>query len=229
MSKPCILLVEDEVPIQKFLVALLSEHGFKTEIATTCAEGETVIGLRPPDAVLLDLGLPDGDGKQLISAVRRWSQLPIIVLSARGQEAEKVAALEAGADDYLTKPVGNAELLARLRVALRHAQRQAQPGNKPFSFGDLEVDLEKRLVNLAQKPLHLTPMEYKLLAALVAQAGKVVLQGQLMQEVWGERNKDNTHYLRIYIKNLREKLSDDPLHPRYIMTEPGMGYQFAEE
>lgn len=229
MPKPCILLVEDEIPIQKFLAALLSEHGFRTELATSCAEGETVIGVRPPDAVLLDLGLPDGDGKQLIIAVRRWSQIPIIVLSARGQEAEKVAALEVGADDYLTKPVGNAELLARLRVALRHAQRLSQPGHLPLCFGSLVVDLEKRVVTLADAPLHLTPVEYKLLAALVRNAGKVVLQGQLMQEVWGERNKDNTHYLRIYIKNLREKLSDDPLHPRYIMTEPGIGYRFAEE
>ncbi len=229
MPKVTVLIVEDEIPIQKFLSALLHENGYKAEIAPSLAEAEKITRLHPPDALLLDLGLPDGDGKQLIASIRSWSQLPIIILSARGQEEEKVAALEAGADDYLTKPVGNAELIVRLRVALRHTQRASRITGKPLVFGDLQVDLERRKVTLKSEELHLTPVEYKLLTALVMDAGRVVLQGKLMQDVWGERNKDNTHYLRIYVKNLREKLGDDPLHPRYIMTEPGIGYRFAEE
>jgi two-component system KDP operon response regulator KdpE len=179
--------------------------------------------------VILDLGLPDMDGLEVIKMVREWSVVPIIVLSARGQEQDKVTALELGADDYLTKPFGIPELLARLKVALRHGRQATSPASPVFETGDISVDLEKRQVRVKGEEVHLTPIEYKLLAVLVKHAGKVVTHQQLLKEVWGRNSTENSHYLRVYARALRQKLADDPMRPRYIVTEAGVGYRLKSE
>ena len=183
-----------------------------------------------PALIILDLGLPDLDGLDVTRQVREWSEVPILVLSARGQEQDKIAALDAGADDYLTKPFGVGELLARMRVALRHAQQAADTSEVPiFEVGDLKVDLARRRVTVAGEEVHLTPIEYNLLKTLVQHAGKVVTQTQLLKEVWGPAYSAESHYLRVYLSQLRRKIEIDPARPRYLLTEPGVGYRLKVE
>lgn len=225
-SEISILVIEDEPEIRKFLKAALTSHDFKPSFAESAKEGLKLITAHPPEVVILDLGLPDMDGLEVIKTVREWSAVPIIVLSARGQEEDKVNALELGADDYLTKPFGVPELLARLKVALRHARQSPASSSALFESGDVSVDLEKRVVKVKGEEVHLTPTEYKLLAVLVKHAGKVVTQQQLLKEVWGKHSTENSHYLRVYAQHLRAKLGDDPMRPRYIVTEAGVGYRF---
>ncbi len=224
-----ILVIEDEPEIRKFLKVALINNAFKPIFAETARDGMKLITNQPPEMIILDLGLPDMDGLDVIRAVREWSAIPIIVLSARGQEHDKVAALELGADDYLTKPFGVPELLARLKVALRHARNNSSTKSPLFEIGDISVDLEKRLVKVKGQEVHFTPTEYKLLALLVKHAGKVITQQQLLKEVWGKNSTENSHYLRVYAQHLRQKLGDDPMRPRYIVTEAGIGYRLKSE
>jgi two-component system KDP operon response regulator KdpE len=223
---PLILIVEDELPIRRFLRAALTASDYRLVEAGAAQEGLDQAALRQPDLVILDLGLPDMDGLEVIRQLRGWSAVPIIILSARQQEGDKVTALDAGADDYLTKPFGIAELLARVRVALRHASRTAAGGDSPlFAVGDLRVDLALRQVVISGKEVHLTPIEFKLLATLVHYAGKVMTHRQLLREVWGPGYADESHYLRVYIAQLRRKLEVNPARPHYLITEPGVGYR----
>lgn len=228
-SETSILIIEDEPEIRKFLKAALLSHDYKPAFAESAKEGIKLITAHPPEIIILDLGLPDMDGLDVIKTVREWSNIPIIVLSARGQEEDKVNALELGADDYLTKPFGVPELLARLKVALRHARQSHAASLAVFEVGDVLVDLEKRVVKVKGEEVHLTPTEYKLLAVLVKHAGKVITQQQLLKEVWGKNSTENSHYLRVYTQHLRQKLGDDPMRPRYIVTEAGVGYRFKGE
>ncbi len=228
-SETSILVIEDEPEIRKFLKAALTSHDFKPSFAESAKEGLKLITAHPPEIVILDLGLPDIDGLEVIKTVREWSAVPIIVLSARGQEEDKVNALELGADDYLTKPFGIPELLARLKVALRHARQSTTTASALFEVGDVSVDLEKRVVKVNGEEVHFTPTEYKLLAVLVKHAGKVITQQQLLKEVWGKHSTENNHYLRVYAQHLRQKLGDDPMRPRYLITEAGVGYRFKSE
>lgn len=220
-----ILVIEDEPEIRKFLDVTLSSNGYKFTFAETAREGLKLITAKPPDAVILDLGLPDADGLEVIKQIRSWSHVPIIVLSARGQEQDKVAALEAGADDYLTKPFGNAELLARIKVAQRHSRQAASEQNHLIESGDLKIDLEKRIVTVEGTTVDLTPTEYKMLSLLALNVGKVVTNKQLLNEIWGKNAEENGHYLRIYAQHLRRKLRDDAMQQKYIITEPGVGYR----
>jgi len=225
MSKTHILIVDDEPQIRKFLRATLTSHDYQVSEAEKCAEAMKLLTTHPPDVMLLDLGLPDGDGLDVIKELRGWSQLPVIVLSARGQEQDKVTALELGADDYLTKPFGAAELLARIGVALRHSQAGSQGQESLFASEGLMVDFGKRLVSVDGKEVKLTPTEYKLLCTMTRHAGKVVTHGQLLREVWGKHATEQGHYLRIYMQHLRQKLGDDALNPRFLITETGVGYR----
>lgn len=227
-SKTHILIIDDEAQIRRFLRATLSTQDYTISEAANATEGAKQLNVRPPDLLILDLGLPDKDGIEVLKELRGWSSLPVIVLSARGFEQAKVDALEAGADDYLTKPFGAAELLARIKVALRHARKGTAPSSEIFVSGALSVDREKRLVRVDNAEIRLTPTEYKLLATLVQNAGKVVTHGQLLREVWGKRSSEQGHYLRIYMQHLRQKLGDDALNPRYIVTETGIGYRLKE-
>lgn len=230
MSAPLILVVEDEAPIRRFLRAALSAEGYRLSEAETGEQALRLATQQPPDLVILDLGLPDLDGQAVLVRLREWLQAPIIVLSARGQESQKVEALDHGADDYLTKPFGTGELLARLRVALRHNARQAGPSASPaFRLGDLCVDLAARTVQVRGKDVHLTPLEYKLLATLVQHAGKVLTHSFLLKAVWGPGHQQESHYLRIYMANLRRKLEADSAQPRYLLTEQSVGYRLAAE
>jgi len=224
-----ILLIEDEPEIRRFLRTTLSAHGFRLHEATTGQDGLTEAKARNPDLILLDLGLPDLDGSEVIRRVREWTATPIIVLSARDQEQEKVAALDLGADDYVTKPFGVNELLARIRTALRHASRTGDGGESVFALGDLKVDLGRRQVFVSEKEVHLTPIEYKLLTTLIRYAGKVLTHRQLLKEVWGPLHVDEGHYLRVYMRQLRNKLERNPAHPRYLVTELGVGYRLRTE
>jgi two-component system, OmpR family, KDP operon response regulator KdpE len=228
--EPVIVVVEDELPIRRFLRATLTSHGYHLVEAVNGQEGLALVTARRPDLVLLDLGLPDIDGLVVVQRLREWTTIPIIVLSARGQEQDKVAALNAGADDYLTKPFGVDELLARIRVALRHVAQINQGTNETiFTLGNLRVDRERRQVFVADSEIHLTPIEYKLLTTLIEHAGKVVTQRQLLQVVWGPQYATETHYLRVYMGQLRHKLEVDPARPRYLLTEPAVGYRLAAE
>jgi two-component system KDP operon response regulator KdpE len=228
--QPLILVIDDEPPIRRFLRATLTNHGYDLVEAADGQAGLAQVLAHRPEIVLLDLGLPDIDGLEVTRRLREWTNVPIIVLSARGQERDKVAALEAGADDYLTKPFGVAELMARMQVALRHAARLAQPSADPiFAVGELRVDLARRQVFVDAAEVHLTPTEYKLLATLIRHAGKVVTQRQLLKEVWGAAYTTEAHYLRVYMGQLRHKLEADPARPRYLMTEPGVGYRLAAD
>jgi two-component system KDP operon response regulator KdpE len=227
---PLILLIEDEPQMRRFLRAALGGHDYRLVEAATAKEGLAHAAGRNPDVILLDLGLPDADGLEVTRQLREWSRTPIIVLSARGREQDKVAALDLGADDYLTKPFGVEELLARIRVALRHAS--LGPGDVPepvFEVGELKVDLTQRQVYRAGQEIHLTPTEYKLLATLVRHAGKLLTHRQLLQEVWGSNFVTQNHYLRIYMMQLRQKIEPDPARPRLLLTEPGVGYRFKAE
>lgn len=221
-----VLVIEDEAPIRRFLRATLTAHGYRLLEAVSAQDGLTQAATHQPDIVILDLGLPDLDGLEVTRQLREWTTVPIIVLSARGQEADKITALDAGADDYLTKPFGMGELLARMRVALRHAMRTTQePGDPVFTTGALRVDLARRHVFVNEQPIHLTPIEYKLLTTLIKHADKVVTHRQLLQEVWGPGYTHATHYLRVYMGQLRHKLEAEPARPRSLLTEPGVGYR----
>ncbi|MGC4096921.1 MAG: response regulator [Nitrospira sp.] len=211
-----ILLIEDEPEIRRFLRTSLLAHGFRLHEATTGRDGLTEIKARNPDLILLDLGLPDLDGTEMIRQVREWTQIPIIVLSARDQEQAKVAALDLGADDYVTKPFGVNELLARMRAALRHASRTSESGESVFALDDLKVDLGRRQVFVLEKEVHLTPIEYKLLTTLIRYAGKVLTHRQLLKEVWGPLHVEEGHYLRVYMRQLRNKLEKPPPIPAIL-------------
>ena len=226
---PCIVLVEDEPQIRRFLRATLSSTGYRLYEATTGEDGLLEVSTHQPDVVIVDLGLPDMDGLHVIRQLREWTKVPIIVLSARGQERDKIAALDAGADDYVSKPFGVGELLARLRVALRHAAGSGETGEPTFSVGGLSVDQLRRQVVVDGKEVHLTPIEYRLLTTLVRHAGKVMIHRQLLKEVWGPPYAEQAHYLRVYMAQLRRKLEADPARPRYLLTEPGVGYRLAAE
>jgi two-component system, OmpR family, KDP operon response regulator KdpE len=225
---PVVVLIEDEPQIRRFLRATLGSSGYRLHEATSGEDGLIEAATRQPDVVIVDLGLPDIDGLQVIRRLREWSTVPIIVLSARGQEGDKVAALDAGADDYVSKPFAVGELLARLRVALRHAA-VGESGEPTFTVAGLRVDQVKRLVQMDGKNVHLTPIEYRLLTTLVRHAGRVVSQRQLLKDVWGPAHTDQAHYLRVYMGTLRRKLEQDPARPRYLLTEPGVGYRLAAE
>ena len=226
---PLVLVIEDEPQMRRFLKASLESHDYALVEAVTAREGLTHATGRNPDAILLDLGLPDLDGIELTRRLREWSRTPIIVISARGREQDKIAALDAGADDYLTKPFGIGELLARLRVALRHAATPDSGGAAVLEVGDLKVDLAARLVFRKGVEVHLTPIEYKLLATLARHAGKVLTHRQLLKEAWGPNAVEQTHYVRVYMTQLRHKLEDDPSRPRYLLTESGVGYRLKAE
>ncbi|MEJ7734557.1 MAG: response regulator [Polyangiaceae bacterium] len=227
---PLVLLVEDEPQMRRFLRAILQSHGYRLVEAETAAEGIAHATAYNPDLVLLDLGLPDGDGLDVTRRMREWTATPIIVLSARGQESDKIQALDAGADDYLTKPFGGGELLARMRVALRHAARPGGDDAAPIvSFGDIRLDLVRRQVFRGDDEVHLTPNEYKLLTTLAKNAGKVITHRQLLKEVWGPNATNQTHYLRVYMAQLRHKLESDPARPKHFTTEPGVGYRLRTE
>jgi two-component system KDP operon response regulator KdpE len=222
---PVALLIEDEPQIRRFVRMALESEGWQVQEAATMNRGLIDAGTRRPDLVILDLGLPDGDGIDLIADLRKWSSVPVIVLSARVSEEEKIRALDAGADDYLTKPFGVGELLARVRAALR---RQRSPGADAaglVQFGEVKVDLPKRLVTRAGQMVHLTPTEFRLLSVLVNNAGRVVTNPQLLREVWGPSHSESGHYLRIYMGHLRQKLEEDPAQPAYLLTETAVGYR----
>lgn len=225
-----VLIIEDEPEIRRFLRTTLPAHGFRLYEAATGRDGLTEAQARNPDLILLDLGLPDLEGTEVIRQVREWTATPIIVLSARDQEQVKVAALDLGADDYVTKPFGVEELLARMRAALRHASRSAGDVGEPvFTLGDLKVDLGRRQVFASAKEVHLTPIEYKLLTTLIRYAGRVMTHRQLLKEVWGPLHVEEGHYLRVYMRQLRNKLEKSPAHPRYLVTELGVGYRLRTE
>jgi len=223
-----VLIIDDEPPIRRLLRASLAAEGYVIVEAESGEIGLKLAAQRPPDLVILDLGLPDLDGQDVLRRLREWLTAPVIVLSARDREAEKVEALDHGADDYLTKPFGVGELLARMRTAIRHAR---PPGGDSsiLAVGDVRVDLVARQASLAGARLALTPLEYKLLVALMKHAGKVLTHRSLLREVWGPHASQETHYLRVFVAGLRRKLGDDPAHSRYIATEQGVGYRFASE
>jgi len=223
--KPLILMVEDDPQIRRFLRAALAAEGYRFQEATTAQDGLTQAAAHRPDLILLDLGLPDRDGLDVIRAVRQWSTAPILVLSARGQERDKIEALDSGADDYVAKPFTVGELLARIRAGLRRSA--TAPAGVALQFGQVEVDLEKRIVKVKGEEVHLTPNEYKLLQALIKHAGKVLTQRQLLSEVWGPNSTEQAQYLRVYIAQLRRKLEEDPARPKYLQTEPGVGYRLV--
>jgi len=225
---PTILVIEDEPQMRRFLKASLESHDYRIVEAVTAREGLAQATGRNPDVILLDLGLPDLDGIELTRRLREWSTTPVIVISARGREQDKIAALDAGADDYLTKPFGLGELLARLRVALRRVA-SAEDGDPVFTVGDLKVDLAARLVYRRGAEVHLTPIEYKLLTTLVRHAGKVITHRQLLKEAWGPNAVEHPHYVRVYMTQLRHKLEDEPSRPRYLLTESGVGYRLKAE
>jgi two-component system, OmpR family, KDP operon response regulator KdpE len=223
---PLVLVVDDEAPVRRFLRAALDGRGYRVVEAGTVAEAEQLAPGHNPDVFLLDLGLPDGDGIDLTRRLREWSRAPIIVLSARGREEDKVNALDAGADDYLTKPFGVNELLARLRVALRHAQAAPGPG-EVLEAGPLRIDLARREVTVGGAEIRLTPTEYRVLALLARHAGKVLTHRQILRDVWGP-NATEAHYVRVQVAELRKKLEADPARPRLLVTEPGVGYRLRD-
>lgn len=224
--KPTVLVIDDEVQIRRLLRATLEANGYQVREAGTGQEGINATAQRPPDAVILDLGLPDMDGVTVLKRVREWSHVPILVLSVRDREEDKVAALDNGADDYVTKPFSSGELLARLRVAQRHASKEAEISI--FRSGSVEVDLAGRVVRRDGKEVRLTATEYSLLRLFVQHAGKVLTHRHILREVWGPNYVEQTHYLRVYIAHLREKLETEPTKPELIVTEPGVGYRLLQ-
>ncbi len=232
MPTPTVVVIEDEPQIRRFVRSALEAEGWQVHEADTAKKGLVEAGTRKPDLLVLDLGLPDGDGLDLIRDVRGWSGVPIIVLSARSHETDKIAALDAGADDYLTKPFGTGELLARVRANLRRPRNAASDGaasedDPVFKFGEVEVDRTARIVRRAAKEVHLTPIEYRLLSVLMANVGRVLTQRQLLREVWGPSHVNQTHYLRIYMGHLRHKLEVDPAQPQHLLTETAVGYRLV--
>jgi two-component system KDP operon response regulator KdpE len=222
---PTALLVEDEIQIRRFVRSALEEEGWQVYEADTLRRGLVEAGTRKPDLIILDLGLPDGDGVDFIRDLRAWSGVPVIVLSARTKEAEKIKALDAGADDYLTKPFGVGELLARVRSSVRRLRQPGTAANDVIQFGDVKVRIQSRLVTKGDQPVHLTPIEFRLLAVLAAHAGSVLSSPQLLREVWGPSHAESSHYLRVYMGHLRQKLEENPAQPRYLLTETGIGYR----
>jgi two-component system KDP operon response regulator KdpE len=224
---PLILLVEDELPIRRFLRTSLASEDYRLVEVETGQQAVRVAAAQPPDLVILDLGLPDIDGQDVLRQLREWLKAPIIILSARDQEKQKVTALDNGADDYLTKPFSTAELLARIRVALRHTSQSEQVESSTFKAGDLEIHLAERKVYVRGQEVHLTPLEYKLVVTMVKHAGKVLTHRFLLNEVWGPLHSQETHYLRVFMASLRRKLEADPAEPRILLTEQGVGYRLA--
>ena len=223
---PSILLIEDEPQMLRFLRTSLGSHGYRVMESMTAADGLAQAATRTPDVILLDLGLPDRDGLEVMRHLREWTRTPVIVISARGRDEDKIEALDLGADDYLTKPFSLGELLARIRVALRHAaEAGAGPPEPIFTSGDLRVDLAARHVSVGGAEVHLTPTEYKLLSVLVRHAGKVVTHRYLLNEVWGPNHVDDTPYVRVFMGQLRQKIEADPARPRMLLNEPGVGYR----
>ena len=237
MSAPVAILIEDEPQIRRFVRAALEAEGWVVHEADTAKRGLLDAGTRKPALLVIDLGLPDGDGLDLIRDVRGWSNVPIVVLSARADETDKIAALDAGADDYLTKPFGVGELLARVRANLRRprggsGESSAQVSNEAdplFRFGEVEVDRQARLVRRSGNEVHLTPIEYRLLTVLIANAGRVMTHRQLLKEVWGPAHAEQSHYLRIYMGHLRQKLERDPAQPEHLLTETAVGYRLLRD
>jgi two-component system KDP operon response regulator KdpE len=237
MSQPVAVLIEDEIHIRRFVRSALETQGWQVHEADTAKAGLAEAGTRKPDLLIVDLGLPDGDGLDLIRDVRGWSNVPVIVLSARHNELDKIAALDAGADDYLTKPFGLGELMARVRASQRRPRTASgQPAGEGanatdanFRFGDVELLRVERVVRRAGAEVHLTPIEYRLLSVLVANAGRVMTHKQLLREVWGPSHAEQSHYLRIYMGHLRQKLEADPAQPRHLLTESGVGYRLLPD
>ena len=225
-GEPRVLVVDDEPQIIRGLRVILTNAGYRVEEATTKQEALDAVSVRPPDAIVLDLVLPDGNGIEVCTEIRRWSQVPIVVLSAVGDERQKVLALDAGADDYVTKPFGSEELLARMRSVLR---RRSEDGDAAVRVGELEIDLADRAVRRNGEQLHLTPIEFDLLSKLAEHPGRLVTHRQLLQEVWGPGYENETHYLRVHFAHVRSKLEPDPSNPRYVITEPGIGYRLRVE
>jgi two-component system KDP operon response regulator KdpE len=226
--RPSVLVVEDEPEIRRFLRTSLGAEGYRVVEAETGERGAIDAGTHKPDLAIIDLGLPDIDGVEVIRRIRAWSPIPIIVLSARAREQAKIDALDAGADDYVTKPFGIGELIARIRVALRHSARTGTGGAASvLRFGNVEADFERRKVIRDGKEVRLTPIEFRLLACLAQHLGMVVTHRQLLREVWGPSHIEHTHYLRIYMKQLRDKLEIDPVQPRHLITETGVGYRLV--
>jgi two-component system KDP operon response regulator KdpE len=237
MTQPVVVLIEDEIQIRRFVRAALEAQGWQVHEADTAKQGLAEAGTRKPDLLIVDLGLPDGDGLDVIRDVRGWSNVPIIVLSARTKETEKIAALDAGADDYLSKPFGLGELMARVRANLRRprtvsteAQNDAiSQADAVFKFGAVEVNRLERIVRRAGSEVHLTPIEYRLLAVLIANVGRVITHKQLLRDVWGPSHSEQSHYLRIYMGHLRQKLEADPAQPQHLLTETGVGYRLLTD
>ena len=237
MPPPVAILIEDEPQIRRFVRAALEAEGWQVHEAATAARGLVDAGTRKPDLLVVDLGLPDGDGLDLIRDVRGWSNVPVVVLSARTDEADKIAALDAGADDYLTKPFGIGELLARVRANVRRNRgsgadlSSSGPGESGdvFKFGDVELHRQARIVKRAGVEVHLTPIEYRLLSTLIANVGRVMTHRQLLREVWGPAHSEQSHYLRIYMGHLRQKLEIDPAQPRHLLTETAVGYRLLAD
>ena len=228
-NKSLILVVEDDAAIRDFLRTALTNAGYRLAEAITGEEALDRAARKPPELVILDLGLPDVDGQLVLQKLREWFKAPIIVLSARNQESQKVMALDSGADDYLTKPFGTAELLARIRTALRHADGAASGNSPVLELGELKADLAAHRVFVRGDEVHLTPIEYSLLSALIRQAGKVLTHRQLLTEIWGPERAQDTHYLRVFMAALRRKIEADSAQPRYLLTEQGVGYRFQAE
>jgi len=226
-SSPVVLLVEDEAQIRRFVRSALEGDGCRVAETETMRQGLIEAGTRKPDLVILDLGLPDGDGVQFVEGLRAWSAIPVIILSARTTEHDKIEVLDAGADDYLTKPFSVGELLARVRALLRRQARAAEGESPVLRFGAVEVDLSRRVVLRNGAPVRLTPIEYRLLTVLLASSGKVLTHRNLLREVWGPAFVESSHYLRIYVSRLRQKLENDPAQPRHFFTETGVGYRFV--
>jgi len=228
---PTAILIEDERQIRRFVRTALEAEGWNVHEAETMRQGLTDAATRRPDLIILDLGLPDGDGVDFLRDLRGWSKVPVIVLSARVDEQDKITALDAGADDYLTKPFGVGELLARVRAtSRRRLEAGADPGaGAVFTFGDVKIDLSLRTAHKGGAPIHLTPIEYRLLSLLIANAGKVLTHRQILREVWGPAHSEDGHYVRVYMGHLRQKLEDDPAQPRHILTETAVGYRLVQD
>jgi two-component system KDP operon response regulator KdpE len=225
---PVAILVEDERQIRRFVRTALEAEGWSVHETDTLRQGLIDAGTRKPDLIILDLGLPDGDGMEFLRDLRGWSKVPVIVLSARVGEQDKIEALDAGADDYLTKPFGVGELLARVRAASRRRRDAGATVGSVFEFGDVKIDLNLRTVHKNGESIHLTPIEYRLLGLLIANSGKVLTHRQILREVWGPSHTEDGHYVRVYMGHLRQKLEDDPAQPRHILTETAVGYRLVQ-